>query len=67
MSKREPAYRIIKDRMEFVWLVIHPNGTALVYSFSKRAEAEALAEELNFAYDLGRESAATTPAKGRTE
>lgn len=67
MSERKPAYRIIEDRMEFVWLVIQPNGTALVYSFSKRAEAEALAEELNFAYELGRQSVEKMPAKERTK
>lgn len=73
MSKRKPAYRIEADETlcwrigsRPTWQLIGPDG-ANHGIFEIRKNAEAVASELNRAYDLGRKSAEKKPAKGRAK
>lgn len=74
MSKRKPAYRV-KEKYPCCytcggggsWALHAPDATIAPCVFSDKEEAMAAARALNRAYELGRESAAKTPAKGRTE
>lgn len=74
MSNRKPAYRVEEEICgcsecgdKKTWHIIKPDGMALLIGFGEREVADEMAEELNRAYELGRESAEKKPAKGRTE